>query len=821
MDKKIYWGLLIITLLSTGILYVQFNDLKLRLDKDKTTFYNLKDSRWRTIATEYTKLYNGTKLIYRDEILTYTLFDEENKISTYIRDTKYKKGEIISTYLFDGKVTDIELVPISETHRIIDGKGLIFQYEVRDLSGIKETYSLTGEIELHFGKIKINLAPGYYWGTVYKSGIVKVKYKIKTDDETYNIRLFDPSIQLITANVHVLDDTTTTQINSEWLNYSNAGSLKIRATGYSAYFGPAFDVEDSTKTVRKLFYQKVLVAYADLYNLTTIRFNISNCNSATLTGKIYYGNDTTPLTLVKTGETAPCISNQTIIFNLSYAFPYSGFYYIGFEATSDVTLVWDTTSEMSDWSYYNNTISSFIQFVNADPSGFRIDYIYGQQKSYIKFNTTNVTGGSVSDAKLCLYLISISSGCVMNASIRDGTNNWTEETLRWNYSVTGNVVTNLFLNTTNQSTFVCWNVSINTSLNNQTFIISSENQTSSTCGAFFGSKEATSAYNPYLNITYTAGSNSPPTTPNLGSPANNSYTSYQTLNFDFNATDAESSTLNCILYINSSNYGSNATVRNNTNTIIKNSNTLLNGTYSWNISCSDGSATNWSVTRIVNINYTINYTLTVNLMFPANFNQTLDTTPDFIFNFTDDRSNANCSLRLDSGFYGTNKTVINHTKTTITANSSLSIGLHSWYVECNDTLFKGTSSSRNITILSTPAGNLSVSLCYNISFIQFTPNLSLYNQTSKTITQYNITPVNHTICDFNITNTGGNAINVSVKTNATSSMFVVKVNGSVINAEWTRIINNFGAGQTIQVNTTIDYINANRSFYFNYSWEIR
>lgn len=683
--------MLIITLLSTGVLYVQFNDLKIRMDKDKTTFYNLQESRWKTIATEYTKLYNGTKLIYRDEILTYALFDETNKISTYIRDTKYKKGEVISTYTFDGKVTDIELVPVSEVHRILDAEGLIFQYEVRDLKGIKETYSLTGETELRFGKIKITLEKGYYWGTVYKSGIVKVKYKIKTNNETYNIRLFDPTDTLFDD-----DFLTDGYLNiTNWFAYSNVvGDRNVTVVGgnlkFTMYFNSAHNYAILNGTEMKANYTAII----NLLNLT-------------------------------------CLGSYNILF--------------------------------------------FIAITAG------------------KNNTDNTT---INQTTLKLFTsCNFASKLYNNASV--------------NISTDGNYAA-LYLNGTLDS-----NTSIS-GVGSKKYLMFRLAENSNTKNVTI---DRVTVFQP------STGTNSPPTVPNLGSPANNSYTQYQTLNFDFNVTDAESSTLNCILYINSSNYGSNISVRNNTNTIIKNTNSLLNGTYYWNISCSDGSLTNWSVTRIININYTTNVTPTVNLMFPPDNNQTLNTTPTFIFNFTDDRSQANCSLWIDGTVYFTNMTAINNTKTIMTNTTySLSIATHIWYISCNDTIRRGNSSIRNITIASTQLANISISYC-NLSFIQFVPNLSRYNQTTKTITQYNITPVNHTVCDFNISNSGTISSNVSVKiyplnlTTYSSTMFVVKINGTTLsNTTWTKIITNLGAGENIVLNTTIDYVSANRSFYFNYSW---
>jgi len=67
-----------------------------------------------------------------------------------------------------------------------------------------------------------------------------------------------------------------------------------------------------------------------------------------------------------------------------------------------------------------------------------------------------------------------------------------------------------------------------------------------------------------------------------------------------------------------------------------------------------------------------------------NYTWTTDTTPTLYFNFSDDYSpNASCELFVDETGYGVTD-VLNNTATGLTANDSLSIGVHSWYVNCTD-----------------------------------------------------------------------------------------------------------------------------------------
>ena len=58
-------GSLILILLVSGVIYIQMNDLKMRIDFDKTTFYTY-DKGWTVSGREYNRLFDGNKRVYRD-----------------------------------------------------------------------------------------------------------------------------------------------------------------------------------------------------------------------------------------------------------------------------------------------------------------------------------------------------------------------------------------------------------------------------------------------------------------------------------------------------------------------------------------------------------------------------------------------------------------------------------------------------------------------------------------------------------------------------------------------------------------------------------
>ncbi len=89
---------------------------------------------------------------------------------------------------------------------------------------------------------------------------------------------------------------------------------------------------------------------------------------------------------------------------------------------------------------------------------------------------------------------------------------------------------------------------------------------------------------------------------------------------------------------------------------------------------------------------------------PENNNITIDTTPTFYYNVTDDNSEQtlNCNLYVNDIPYGQNTSVFNGTITGETVNASISVGTYDWYVNCTDGTDSSATSTRSIQIASTP-----------------------------------------------------------------------------------------------------------------------
>ena len=231
--NKYLLGFLLVLITLTSV-YVAFqNDVKLRVDNDKSTFYVLNENnRWIVSGREYNSLFDGTSKMNRRilGIERDVIIDNISNTVTITRKIPYIRGPIIKdTYFFDGNLNDVELFPIYHMIEIINGSGYFFRYEIRDLNYDGDTYKLTGETNLSFGlKMRVELHPNYRWAWIYKDGIVKAQYDILTDYEVFDVRLFDPPSGEIRID-DTLYDTTDEK------SMSPPGVFINISTGYVVY----------------------------------------------------------------------------------------------------------------------------------------------------------------------------------------------------------------------------------------------------------------------------------------------------------------------------------------------------------------------------------------------------------------------------------------------------------------------------------------------------------------------------------------------------------------------------------------------------------
>ena len=118
VDKKTI-GLLIVMILLSGAVYITLSGqgVKIRVDKDKATFYVFDDNihRWVVGGREYNKLFDGSSLMHRNLSSIYINVTNTSDTVTITRFTKYIRGPIIiDTWFFNGKISDKKLFPIMQ-----------------------------------------------------------------------------------------------------------------------------------------------------------------------------------------------------------------------------------------------------------------------------------------------------------------------------------------------------------------------------------------------------------------------------------------------------------------------------------------------------------------------------------------------------------------------------------------------------------------------------------------------------------------------------------------------------------------------------------
>ena len=280
----------------------------------------------------------------------------------------------------------------------------------------------------------------------------------------------------------------------------------------------------------------------------------------------------------------------------------------------------------------------------------------------------------------------------------------------------------------------------------------------------------------------------------LATPGNNTFKNNITPTFIFKYIG--NTTASCTLFVDSVGKGINASTVNNTNTAIVANSSLTQGNHNWNVNCTDSSGNVGSSIRLVKIDTT---SPVVNLISPTNntFSASI-----FTFNYTDALSStSSCTLYVGGVSKGTNGSVANNTNTAITANSSLTQGSNSWYVNCTDLAGNiGNSSSRIVltdsiyptSLINNVNGVLNgIGTTNETLTINFTANdtnmvnwtLSVYNSTWGLLQNWSANTNN--LSAFNVytaTSNGTYYINLTVRDNATNintTSFTVYVDQSV------------------------------------------
>ena len=254
--NKIIIGFLLLVVLTASIYILLPNQVRIDIGKTSSSFMVYENNAWVLAGTEYTKIYDGSSLMRaNNRIVNYTL-DISNNLSTIYRYAYFKNNiTAIDIYKFDGCVKDVESIPISHEIRILNGKGKILQYEVNNILYDGITQDITSPFA--FGhNMEVEWEKGSYYSKVFQQKLAPdkliIKYKINSNDDNYEIRLFDPTAitfnnSLSTENLTFSDNENITRyltlpknsvVNSAYLNltgYNSTGTFGDGSDG-SLYF---------------------------------------------------------------------------------------------------------------------------------------------------------------------------------------------------------------------------------------------------------------------------------------------------------------------------------------------------------------------------------------------------------------------------------------------------------------------------------------------------------------------------------------------------------------------------------------------------------
>ena len=232
--------LLLTVLLGSYVMMTMGDNLRIKVEPTMTTFQSYIDGSWQTAGIEKNALFNGTKSVIRNASIydiTYTI-NESTNFTTIKRVSTYKIPQtptITDIYTFDGNAKDIELFPVAHKVIIENATGLIYQYQVTKLEYNGETLKDIKSPQ-SFGKnMKVEWEDGYYYSQIFKyagvdEGKLTVKYRVTSNYEEYDVRLFDP----VLPNLTIINTVNLAgNMSYDQLYVSSTGVINVNTTvGY-------------------------------------------------------------------------------------------------------------------------------------------------------------------------------------------------------------------------------------------------------------------------------------------------------------------------------------------------------------------------------------------------------------------------------------------------------------------------------------------------------------------------------------------------------------------------------------------------------------
>lgn len=235
MNKKIYYaiGTILLAILATSIIVqLPSQNVQIKITEDEAIFYQNTSGKFEITGVEKIRLIKGTTTMWRqtDGIKIFNI--SEGDFLKIVRETPYyikpyskEIGPlVIETWTFNTESEDITQFPVEHRVEILNGKNLFLRYTVDELEDTGEKRKIINETELSFGKnMRIEFNENYNWawiGYPYGADSFSAQYKIESDYEEFNFRLFDPPADSIEFVFPTPDNGSTQTANNIFVNVS-------------------------------------------------------------------------------------------------------------------------------------------------------------------------------------------------------------------------------------------------------------------------------------------------------------------------------------------------------------------------------------------------------------------------------------------------------------------------------------------------------------------------------------------------------------------------------------------------------------------------
>lgn len=195
MVKKTLIGSVLLFVILSMSFYMLLPD-KVRIDftKTRTIFSVYENEKFVISGIEYTRIFDGTKLMRaKNRDISFTINDDTTE---WYRIANFKDDIIVEDFVsFENEATDVEDVPIFHEACFTNANGKIFEYLISDITYNDDSKNIISPFAFE-KNMKVTFQDGYHIAKVVNNKIAKdkiiIRYRIKSDYECFNVRLFDP-----------------------------------------------------------------------------------------------------------------------------------------------------------------------------------------------------------------------------------------------------------------------------------------------------------------------------------------------------------------------------------------------------------------------------------------------------------------------------------------------------------------------------------------------------------------------------------------------------------------------------------------------------